>query len=46
MLLISVATIYLLLITVTTAFQVGLVLGKPWGEWTMGGLNRSFADKI
>lgn len=21
-------------------FQLGLILGKPWGEWTMGGYNK------
>lgn len=33
-------TIYLILITFTILFQIGLVFGRPWGEWTMGGYNK------
>jgi hypothetical protein len=40
MLTISVAVIYLVLLLFTILFQVGLVFGKPWGEWTMGGYNK------
>lgn len=32
--------IYLLLLVFTILFQVGLILGKPWGEWTMGGYHK------
>ncbi len=36
---------YLLLILFTILFQVGLVLGKPWGEWTMGGYHAGILPK-
>jgi len=32
--------VYLLLVFFTILFQLGLVFGKPWGEWTMGGYNK------
>jgi hypothetical protein len=31
------ALMYLGFLIFTILFQVGLILGKPWGEWTMGG---------
>ncbi len=35
-----VAILYLFLLFFTIAFQIGLVAGKPWGEWTMGGYQK------
>jgi len=32
--------IYLSLLLFTILFQIGLVAGRPWGEWTMGGYNK------
>jgi hypothetical protein len=31
---------YLTLILFTILFQVGLMAGRPWGEWTMGGYHK------
>ena len=31
---------YLSLNMLTVLFQIGLVFGRPWGEWTMGGYNK------
>lgn len=31
------AILYLSLLLFTILFQVGLLFGKPWGQWTMGG---------
>jgi hypothetical protein len=36
----TITIIYLLLILFTLLFQLGLILGRPWGEWTMGGYNK------
>lgn len=35
-----VTIIYLLLILFTILFQLGLIFGKPWGKWTMGGYHK------
>lgn len=32
--------LYLALLLFTILFQIGLVFGKPWGEYTMGGYNK------
>ena len=36
----SITILYLALLLFTILFQIGLVFGKPWGEWTMGGYNK------
>lgn len=36
----AVSAIYLSLVLFTILFQIGLVFGRPWGEWTMGGYNK------
>ena len=36
----TITTIYLFLLLFTIAFQIGLIFGKPWGEWTMGGYHK------
>ena len=36
----SATVLYLLFLIFTILFQIGLVAGKPWGEWTMGGYNK------
>ena len=36
----SIIILYLSLLIFTILFQIGLVAGKPWGEWTMGGYNK------
>jgi len=40
MLYFSTAILYLSFLIFTILFQIGLVAGKPWGEWTMGGYNK------
>ena len=35
-----VTILYLSLLLFTILFQMGLILGKPWGEWTMGGYHK------
>ena len=45
MLNVLITLLYLSLIFFTIAFQIGLVLGKPWGEWTMGGLHKGVLPK-
>jgi hypothetical protein len=32
-----IAILYLFLLAFTILFQIGLMVKKPWGEWTMGG---------
>lgn len=32
--------LYLALLIFTISFQIGLIIGMPWGEWTMGGYNK------
>jgi len=32
-----IAILYLFLLAFTILFQIGLIVKKPWGEWTMGG---------
>lgn len=35
-----ISIVYLLILCFTIIFQVGLILGKKWGEYTMGGYHK------